>query len=138
MLTYANTGFLRCRTAGSFLAAGLLLGGLCGGCKEKEPEIEIISLEGSVEKVDLRPDGTGTISVWYYNEKAGQETLGTGEVTAETEIMINGAAGKLADIKIGDRVRGDVRLTKTGNERTLTALKIIVERPEPVEPSEGG
>lgn len=119
-------------------AAALVLAVFVSGCRKKEPQIEVVSLEGTVEAVNARPDGTGDIKVSYFNEKAGQDVIGEGDVTADTEIMINGAVGKLADIQVGDRVRGDVRVEKKGGERKLTALKIIVERAKPVEPSSGG
>jgi len=126
--------FIRCMGPAALLLASLW----CSGCREKEPEIDIISLEGSVEKVEIQPDGTGKISVWYHNEKTSQETLGSGIVTAQTEIMINGAAARLSEIRAGDRVRGDVRLERAGDQRTLTVLKIMVDRPEPVAPATGG
>jgi hypothetical protein len=119
-------------------AAAALIATALTSCREKEPQIEVVSLEGTVEAVEVHSDGTGTIKVSYFNEKAGQIVVGEGLANAETEVMINGAAGTLADIKVGDRVRGDVRVEKKAGERTLTALKIIVERARPVEPAGGG
>lgn len=105
---------------------------LCGGCKKKEPDFDVISLEGKIEKIERTDEETGRITLLYKSEKRVQELTGTGEVNAETEIMINGAAAKLADIRVGDRVRGEVRVDKKGNQKTLTALKIHIDRARPI------
>ena len=102
------------------------------GCRKEQPKFEIVSLEGTVEKIERGPDNTGVITVAYYNDKQQQETLGTGKVTPETEIMINGAAATLADLRVGDRVRGQVRIEKKGEQRIQVAVKIHVDRPEPL------
>ncbi len=102
------------------------------GCRKEKPKFEILSLEGTVEKIERASDGTGLITLAYYSEKQQQDVLGTGRVTPETEIMINGAAATLADLRVGDRVRGQVRVEKKGERRTLIALKIHVDRPIPV------
>jgi len=99
--------------------------------------MSIIPLEGKVEKVEARPDGTGTITILYFNEKKGQEVADKGEVTKETEIMINGAVASLADIKIGERVRGEVKVEKVGEERRHTALKINIDRAMATPPAGG-
>ena len=102
------------------------------GCRKEQPRFEIVSLEGTVEKIERSPDNTGIITVAYYSEKQQQEMLGTGKVTPETEIMINGAASTLADLRVGDRVRGQVRIEKRGEQRIQIAVKIHVDRPEPI------
>lgn len=103
------------------------------GCKEKDPGFDIVALEGKVEKIEIAGDGTGKITVEYYSEKQGQNMLGTGLVTSETEIIINGVASKLEDIRQGDRVHGEVRIDKGSEPRIQTALKITIDRPKPVE-----
>jgi ribosomal protein L19 len=55
-------------------------------------------------------------------------------VNAETEIMINGALAKLADLKVGDRIRGDVKVIRQGKERRQVVLKVRVDRPEANKP----
>lgn len=107
------------------------------GCRQEKPSMSIIPLEGKVEKVEARPDGTGTITILYFNEKKGQEVADKGEVTKETEIMINGAVASLADIKIGERVRGEVKVEKVGEERRHTALKINIDRAMATPPAGG-
>ena len=115
---------------GLFCLAALTVA--CPGCKEKDPGFEIVALEGKVEKIERSGDGTGKITVEYYSEKQGQNMLGTGLVTAETEIFINGVASKLKDIREGDRVNGEVRIEKGSEPRVQTALKITIDRPKPV------
>ena len=102
------------------------------GCRRNDDSIKVQTLEGKVEEIRVNPDGTGEISVLYFSEKQGQEVLGTGQVTSETEILINGAIASLRDIQVGERVRGEVRIEKKGGEKVQTALKIHVDRPRPV------
>jgi len=113
------------RVAMMGLMAGLMVG---GGCREKDDEYEIVQLEGKVESIRANPDGTGEVTVSYHSEKHGQELSGSGIVTKETEIMINGVLSKLADIKEGERIRGEVRVETKNGERRQIALKIYVDR----------
>ncbi len=103
-----------------------------GGCKKNEESTKIQILKGKVERIEVGPDGTGKITVLYFSEKQDQELTGTGLVTKETEILINGAVASLSDIREGERVRGEVRIVKKGEERTQVALKIYISRPKPV------
>jgi hypothetical protein len=57
---------------------------------------------------------------------------GIGEVTNETEIMINGAVASLKDVREGERVRGEVRIDKKGETRKQIAVRIQVDRAQPV------
>src|SRR3989304_1143574 len=93
-----------------------LLPVLGGGCGEKQQQAEIISLEGKVEKIERTSDNTGKITVVYISDKQKQEMTGTAQVTKETEIMIDGAAATLKDLREGERVRGDVRVEKKGGK----------------------
>ena len=110
---------------------------ICSGCRENEPGFEVISLEGKIEKIDLTSDETGEITIVYYSKKQRQEVVGTGLVTRETEIMINGAVAKLKHLRPGDQVRGDVRVEKKRGKKRQIALKIYVDRPKPLG-DEGG
>lgn len=103
-----------------------------GGCKKNEEGPKVQSLQGKVERIEVNPDGTGRITIVYFSEKQDQEITGTGLVTKETEILINGAVASLSDIREGERVRGEVRIVKKGEERTQVALKIHIDRPKPV------
>ena len=103
-----------------------------GGCKRGEESPKLQSLKGKVEKIEVNADGTGKITIIYFSQKQDQEITGTGLVTKETEILINGAVSSLSDIKEGERVRGEVRIVKNGEARTQVALKIYIDRPKPV------
>ncbi|RME39626.1 MAG: hypothetical protein D6788_05090 [Planctomycetota bacterium] len=122
-------------------AVGLALSlGVCPGlvgCRQKSPDIDIVALEGKIESIEQRSDTDGTITVVYYSEKHQQELAGRGRVTADTEITINGAQAKLADLRKGDRVRGEVRIEKKSGKRVQTVLKIHVTRPKPLDAGEG-
>ena len=107
-----------------------LLPVLGGGCAEKQQQAEIFSLEGKIEKIELTSDTTGMIKVAYFSEKHKQERSDTAQVTKETEIMIDGAAATLKDLRDGDRVRGEVRVEKNGGKKVQSVLKIHVERPK--------
>ena len=116
------------RTVGVVFMGTVVVG--CPGCGEKQPQAEIISLEGKVEKIERTSDTTGKITVAYFSEKQKQEMTGTAQVTKETEIMIDGAASTLKDLHDGDRVRGEVRVEKKGGKKVQSVLKIHVERPK--------
>ncbi len=107
-----------------------LLPAIIGGCAEKQKPAEIISLEGKIEKIERATDSTGTITVTYFSEKQKQEISGVGQVTKETEIMIDGAVSSLKDLREGERVRGEVQVEKKAGARVLTVLKIHVNRPK--------
>ena len=128
MTSMAQDGGKILRNLGVFLVCAFAL----VGCRKEQPRFEIVSLEGTVEKIERGPDNTGVITVAFYSDKQQQETLGTGKVTPETEIMINGAVATLADLRVGDRVRGQVRIEKKGEQRIQVAVKIHVDRPEPL------
>lgn len=99
------------------------------GCRRSEPSYEIVSLDRArIDKIETSSGTTGKITVTYYSEKYAGDVTGTGLVTKDTEIMINGAIAQLRDLREGERVQGEVRIDKHGDERTLTALKIYVTR----------
>ncbi len=103
-----------------------------GGCKKSEESPRLQSLKGKVEKIQVNPDGTGKLTLIYFSQKQDQDITGTGLVTKETEILINGAVASLSDIREGERVSGEVRIVKKGGKRTQVALKIYIDRPKPV------
>jgi len=100
------------------------------GCSKREPKPDVVTLEGKVESVKRTSDNAGTITVSYYSKERDEEMVGTGDVTPETEILIGGAVATLADIREGDRVRGDVRVEKIDGKRTQSILRINIERPK--------
>lgn len=103
------------------------------GCSKNEESAKVQSLQGKVEKLVVNSDGTGQITVLFFSEKQNQEVAGTGMITADTEILINGAVAKLSDIREGEHVRGEVRIEKKGSVKIQIVLKIHVERPKPVD-----
>lgn len=103
-----------------------------GGCKKEDEAPTVISLSGTIKEIEKTGSDTGRVTVTYFSEKHNQEMTGEGAVTSETEILINGAAGTLADLKKGDRVRGEVIVEKVGDKRRQRALKIVVDRAKPV------
>ena len=104
----------------------------CPGCRERKDDVRIQTLEGKVEKIVVNPDGTGELTVVYFSDKHDREIAGTGRVTKETEIVVNGTVATLKDMREGERVRGEVRLEKKGGEKIQTVLKVYVDRPKPV------
>ena len=101
------------------------------GCREKAPSFDILTLEGKVEKVDVGPNGTGKITVVYFSEKRNQDIVGTASVNRNNEIMINGAVATLEAVRVGEHVRGEVRIEKKGKDKIQTALKIYIDRAQP-------
>ena len=106
----------------------VLLALTAGGCGDNESPPEIITLEGKIEKIERTTDKTGKVTVVYYSEKQKQEIPGTAQVTAETEIMIDGAVAVLKDLKEGESVRGEVRVEKKGGKKVQTIVKIHADR----------
>lgn len=104
--------------------AAVMLAG--GGCREKIEQPKVLPLEGKVTKIDTR---AGAITVRYFNEKQQKEMTDTGAVNENTEIVINGALASLADIRVGELVRGQVVIERDGQERRARVLKISVDRP---------
>ena len=123
------TRFRRRTTEATLLALSVVA--MTSGCKENEKPIEIITLEGRIEKIKRSTDTTGEITVVFYSEKQRQEITGTATVTEETEILLDGAAAKLKDLLDGERIRGQVRVEKRGEQKTNIVLKIQVDRARP-------
>ncbi|MDO8632511.1 MAG: hypothetical protein Q7R41_18670, partial [Phycisphaerales bacterium] len=115
----------RVGVASSMLAAAVIS---AGGCNKEEKPLEIISLEGRIEKIKRTNDTTGEITVTFFSEKQRQEIKGVAAVTEETEILLDGAAARLKDIREGERIRGQVRVEKKGGQKHNVVLKIQIER----------
>ena len=107
-------------------AFSILLLALCPACREEVKPPEIVSLSGRIVDIDI---GGRRISLLYYNEKYEQEMTKTGDVCEDTEILINGVLATLADLRVGESVRGQVRVEGKEPKRRLTVLRIIVDRP---------
>lgn len=123
MTGFPGSGF--CRNA---LPLFCIFAFFLGGCGDDKPRVEVLSIEGTIEAIDARKDGTGSVKVSYFSPKRQEEIVGTGMVTKETEILINGAVATLKDLRVGDRVRSDVRVEKKNGARTLVALTVYIDR----------
>lgn len=110
---------------------------LSSGCREEKPAVRVLPLEGRVQKIDSGADGSGRITVAYRVEREGreEEAEGIGEVNAETEIIIDGVVSKLEDIRVGERIRGEVKLIGQAASRRQLVLRIHVERARELAPS---
>lgn len=119
-------------------AAALLIG--CGGftgCKEREPETRVITLEGVVEQIDLKAK---VVTVRFYSEKHERTLRKPVHLSDQTEVFINGAIAKLEDVKVGERAAGTVRIDRRadGDEDDFTALRVEIKRSAPLKPTSRG
>ncbi|MHC5109212.1 MAG: hypothetical protein ACYTHJ_04970 [Planctomycetota bacterium] len=103
------------------------------GCKENKPEVEVLTLNNAkIEKINLKTETTGTLQVSFYSEKHRQDIVDEGEVTGETEILIDGAQATLKQLRVGERISGEVRIERKGKEKRRLAVRIVADRPKPV------
>lgn len=103
-----------------------------GGCSDKANSVDVVTLEGKVDKIERTTSTTGTLTVLYRSEKHGQDMVGVGDVTGETEILIDGTLATLADVRQGERIRGEVRIEKVDGQERKTVVKIHIERAKPI------
>lgn len=110
------------------------------GCREERPAVRVRPLEGRVQKIETGADGTGRITVAYRVERDGreEEAEGVGEVNSETEIVIDGVVSKLEDIRVGERIHGEVKLLGQAGNRRQLVLRIHVERARELAPASSG
>ncbi len=119
---------IRTRRPHPLILLALVLCGLPSGCDEKMDQPAIVPLTGKVISIDLKKND---ITVEYQLPKRQEKAVDTARVTDATEIQINGVLGKLADIKVGEHIRGDVQVEGKGDKRVLTVLRIYVDRAAP-------
>ena len=119
---------IRIRPRHPLILFAVVLCGLPSGCDEKKDQAAVVPLTGKVISVELKKN---EITVEYQLPKRQDKAVDTAKVTDATEIQINGVLGKLSDIKVGEHVRGDVLVEGKGDSRTLTVLRIYVERAAP-------
>ena len=112
------------------LSLGLLL---VAGCREKDKGPETLDIEGQITRLVTNDDGTGEIAATFHSEKKNKEIEGVALVTAETKILINGKPATLADLREGERIRGQIKSEKIGKTRQYTALTIHADRALPVD-----
>lgn len=104
----------------TMLAVVAILGVVGGVALAAEGDAPVVkTLKGVVVKVDVKDDGTGTVTVAVGRGDAKKEVAVA--VDAKTVVTIEGAAGKVADLKAGQHV---VVTPDTG-----TATRIEVPKP---------
>jgi hypothetical protein len=123
------------RSAGWVVSLLLTVVVVGSGCRQRDRKPELLDLEGRIESIKRESAQAGEITISYYSEKMRREMTGSGEVTPETQITIDGEPATLADLREGDRVRGRVQIAKQRDGKRATAVSIRVERPKPADPS---
>lgn len=119
--THSNPTFLGC----------LLLAAVTAfpGCGKDEPEAEIKSQTGVIERIDREES---RLTLRFYNPKHDREDTVTGTINADTEIFINGVVSSLKDLREGERVTVQGRIQRQKGELEVLALKIQAERGETI------
>ena len=105
------------------------------GCSERTHEPKVVSLKCVVERIDRQ---NKEVTVRFYSEKRDAELTEVVRVTDETEILINGALARLADVKEGERAEGSIRVTKSADATVYTALRVQIIRADPLKAASGG
>jgi len=117
----------KCHRNGTVLCIVVLLGGLAGGCSEKDGgKPKIRSREGIAKTIDIV---NRTVSMTWINKK-GEPVDIIGTFTDQTEVEINGRRQSIGDIRPKDKVIVFGRKETIGGEEKLVATKVIVTRPK--------
>lgn len=95
------------------------------GCGEEKPTRKYRTLEGIAESVD--PAGRQVAMRWYH-VKSQQWRVVKGQVTDETEVLINGRSSKLEDVRAGDPVKVIGYQEGKGLNVRLVVTKVLVTR----------
>lgn len=96
-----------------------------GACKDRAPEEQILTLSGTVEQIDLPRK---KVRISFFSEKHGRNLTQDAQFTDRTEVIINGRAARLEDVKEGERADGEVIVSKAGEERVITITKVQIRR----------
>lgn len=123
------------RNGRTWLLIAAVACGVSAGCNEREHEPKVVSLKCVVERIDRQ---NREVTVRFYSEKRDAELTQVVRVTDETEILINGALARLADIKEGERAEGSIRVTKSADATVYTALRVQIKRADPLKAASGG
>ena len=103
------------------------------GCKPSEPEIEHHQITGTIKHMKESDSNPGHWKVrMEFVNKSGNTVAREGDVTPETEILINGRVAKMSDVRIGEHADVLGRVVTTDQGKTITALKIKIARDESV------
>jgi hypothetical protein len=112
-------------------AAVLAVGALSVACRPMEPPPTVLGIEGIIEQLRRLPDGSVEITL-VFSDRHGMAIRGVGTLTSETEVMINGIAAGAEQFRVGERIRGYVRIDRMDGERKLVAMRLHAERDEAV------
>ena len=112
--------FPKCTTFAVLLAAIFLTGCSDSGKKEKK----IKTKDGVVTKIDVKSNSVAMSFV----DKDGKDRELKGSVRDDTEIIINGRAAKLDDVREGDKVAVSGYKEGKDDEMKLVATKVEVKR----------
>lgn len=105
------------------------LGVMATGCKDDAPDAQVLTLSGTVEKIDL---AKRRVKISFHSEKHGRNLTQEAEVNDRTEVFINGIAARLEDVKEGERADGEVVVSKRDGERVITITKVQIGREEAI------
>ncbi|MCB9849491.1 MAG: hypothetical protein H6817_02160 [Phycisphaerales bacterium] len=115
------------------VSRGVLLGVGCAlllcsaGCPDEQEKSRVMEVVGTIESIDM---ANNKVKVRAYLEKHETYQTFDVQVTDDTEILINGALGTMADARVGERAEGRIRATRNDGKTVLTALSVSIERGE--------
>lgn len=109
------------------ISAIFAAGAFPAACRPLEPPPAVLGIEGIIEHIRRLPDGSAEITL-IFSDRHGAAIRGVGTLTAETEIMINGIVAGAEQLRIGERIRGYVRMDQVDGERKLVAMRLHAER----------
>lgn len=95
------------------------------GCGEEKPTRKYRTLEGIAESIDA---AGGQVAMRWYHVKSQQWRVIKGQVTDETEVLVNGRSAKLEDVRSGDPVKVVGYQEGKGLNVRLVATKVLVTR----------
>lgn len=117
----------KCHRNAAALCIVVLLGGLMGGCSDKDGgKPKIRNRDGIAKAIDVENRIVSMIVL----DKKGVEVEIPGTFTDETEVIINGRRQGISDIRPNDKVTVFYYKETVGDEDRIVATKVIVTRPK--------
>lgn len=101
------------------------------GCKPSEPEVERREITGTIKSKREVSPGNWVVRMEFVN-KTGNTIPVEGDVNPDTEVLINGRAAKMDDVREGEHAEVLGEIVTTDQGRTITALKLRIARDESV------
>jgi hypothetical protein len=109
----------------AFSALGLVALAMPLGCGKEPEQVTYEPIVGRVVDVDK---GTGTVRVEFYSLKHQEMRRQEGKLAPDAEILIDGAIGRMEDVRLGEEVRLEGRVERHGDEKRFVAIKVHVDR----------